>query len=75
MKQINETFMCPVTSDATELTQMSCENTELGAYHTNMRMISGNIYVEYISKIRFIYKMTKRSDHHHHGLKMELYEI
>jgi len=47
-------------------------NTELGAYHTNMCMISGNICVEYASKIRFTYKMTKRSDHHHHGLTMAL---
>jgi len=35
-------------------------------------MISGNICVEYISKIRSTYKMTKRSDHHHHGLTMAL---
>jgi len=34
MKQINETFMCPVvTTDATELTRLGCEDTELGACH------------------------------------------
>ena len=31
-----------------QLTQLSCEHTELGVYHTNMCMISGNICVEYI---------------------------
>jgi len=35
MKQINGTFF-PVT-------RLGCENTELGAYHTNMCMISGNL--------------------------------
>jgi len=33
MKQINEISLCPVTTDATELTRLGCENTELGAYH------------------------------------------